>query len=66
VCVCVEWMSGGGSAGRLDGNKKRYDQRSRLCHLVTPAMRGTFDVAADIDGRAPRLLPTAEAPRNLP
>lgn len=39
--------------GRLDGNKKWYDQRSRLCYLVTPAMRGTFDVAADIDG-APR------------
>lgn len=59
---------------RLDGNKKRYDQRSRLCYLVTPAMRGTFDVAADIDG-APRgyYIPTAAAaavdeapPRNLP
>lgn len=55
-------MSGPGVGGG-DGNKKRYDQRSRLCCLVTPAMRGTFDVAADMRRRAPRLLPTAEARR---
>jgi len=53
-------VGGGGGGG---GNKKRYDQRSRLCCLVTPAMRGTFDVAADMRRRAPRLLPTAEARR---
>lgn len=55
-------MSGPGVGGG-GGNKKRYDQRSRLCCLVTPAMRGTFDVAADMRRRAPRLLPTAEARR---
>lgn len=41
--------SGLGGSRRLDGNKKRYDQRSRLRYLVTPAMRGTFDVAAAAD-----------------